>query len=164
MISFAFVHCSFTCISFHPHFSNPSSSSEKSNPSSPYPANFQFFIPFHSSLKLAFNYSFLFVLSYLHPLPPKATTGMGIYLCRTDLFFFCVLNCFVSRNVELDMYICVSNRQKSGKAECCGLAARSRQLDRQRDTGKFVCLPSQGGQSVWVERVILVTAIKREPC
>jgi hypothetical protein len=59
------------------------------------------------------------------------------------------------------MYVCVSNRQKSGKAECCGLAARSKQIDRQRDTDKFVCLPSQGGQSV--ECVILVTAIKREP-
>jgi hypothetical protein len=47
---------------------------------------------------------------------------------------------------------------------CCGLAARSRQIDRQRDTCEFVGLPSQGGQSVWVERVILVTAIKREPC
>jgi hypothetical protein len=32
--------------------------------------------------------------------------------------------------------------------KCCGLAARSRQIDRQRDTCEFVCLPSQGGQSV----------------
>ena len=64
------------------------------------------------------------------------------------------------------MYICVSNRQKSGKAECCGLAARRNRPTVRGTPVEFVCLPSQGGQSDLdrVVRVILVSAIKREPC
>ncbi len=52
---------------------------------------------------------------------------------------------------------------REGPKVCCGLAAQSNWIDQQRDTGEFVCLPNQGGQS---SRLVLswLKAIKRESC
>jgi hypothetical protein len=102
--------------------------SEKSNPFSTNPANFQLFIPFYSSLKLALT--ILFYLHYpsfahYHQKRPQGwawfMSYLFIYLFRVELF--CLSNGVCC--------ICVAFfHQKSGKAECCGLAACSPRIGR----------------------------------
>jgi hypothetical protein len=102
--------------------------SEKSNPFSTDPANFQLFIPFYSSLKLT-----LTILLYLHypsfaHYHQKRPQGWAWFMSYLFIYLFRVELFCLSNGVSC---ICVAFfHQKSGKAECCGLAACSPRIGR----------------------------------